>query len=79
MAKEVINQKELSSNIKVNTEKYLLVLKIYHYMKNIPNLKKGDLIFKFGKHKKLAEEIWECFHDLKIEWPYEIYKRVYED
>jgi hypothetical protein len=79
MSKPHINPKDLNSNLIVNTSKYMTLLKIYHHIRYNPGVKKGDVLFKFGKHKAVAEKIWECYHDLKLEWPVEIYLRVFEE
>lgn len=77
-----IDIQSLQSNVTVNKENFMLLLKIYHHMrfklKHEPNYKKSDLVFIYGKHKKLVEDIWECYNELKIEYPYDIYKRVFE-
>jgi hypothetical protein len=66
----------------IDTKKYMLLVEIWqriHYgeLRNTP-VKKADLIFKYGKHKDVVEKVWECVYDLKIEWPAEMYDRVYE-
>ena len=33
----------------------------------------------YGKHKDVVEKIWYCVYELKIEWPFEMYDRVFED
>lgn len=81
MAKK-IDVKSLSTGITFDRDNFMLVLKIFHYMRwklrHNPDYKKTDLIFQFGKHKTVVEEIWKCYHELKIDIPYEIYKRVFE-
>jgi hypothetical protein len=67
------------STLKVNLEKYMTLLKIYHHIRYNKEVKKTDVIFKFGKDKNLVEDIWTCYHDQKIEWPVEIYQRVFGD
>jgi hypothetical protein len=57
----------------------MTLLKIYHFIRYNKDVKKSDVAFKFGKNKKLAEDIWDYFHELKIEWPVEIYQRIYQD
>jgi len=62
-------------------QKMMLLIKIWQeiYYSNLRKtpIKKNDLIFKYGKHKAIVEKIWDCVYDLQIEWPYEMYHRVF--
>lgn len=66
----------------IDSKKYMVLVEIWqtiHYSERRKNpIKKADLIFKYGKHKEVAERVWECVYDLKIEWPAEMYDRVYD-
>lgn len=83
MKNKVIQFKDVKpSGRTYDKEKIMLLFKIWqtiHYsnLRKEP-IKKNDLIFKFGKHKVVVERIWECVYDLKIEWPLEMYDRVFE-
>lgn len=71
-----------SSGKIIDTKKYMLLVEIwqaiyYGELRKNP-VKKPDLIFKYGKNKDIVEKVWECVYDLKIEWPAEMYDRVYE-
>lgn len=65
------------TNLKIDTKQYLTLLEIFQYTKKFKEKSKTDIAFKFGKNKVLAEQIWECYHILKIEWPVEIYNRIF--
>jgi hypothetical protein len=72
-----------STSRPVNRDNYMLLVKIWqtiHYSeKRKTPISKVDLIFKYGKHKDVVEKIWICVYDLKIEWPFEMYDRVFEN
>lgn len=71
-----------SSNLKIDREKWIILIKLFqnlHYAKlRKTEVIKSEFLIKNSKHKKIANKVWECFYDLKIEWPYEIYFRIYD-
>lgn len=73
-----------SAGIKVNRDKYLLFLDIYHYLRpyldrELPVMTKKELIEKFPKDKNIARNVWECVYELKLKWPDEMVGRIFED
>lgn len=66
----------------IDGEKYMVLLKIWQHIywneRRKTPVKKADVEFKFGKHKEIVGKVWECVYDLKIEWPAEMYGRVYD-
>jgi hypothetical protein len=61
--------------ISMDREKYILFLEIYHYLRpylseesprRVKDIKKSELVKKFSKSKKMAEEVWDCVFDLKL-------------
>lgn len=78
-----ITYKEIKPTNRVyDRNKIMLLTRIWQdiYRSNLRRepITKIDLIFKYGKHKKIVEKIWECVYDLKIEWPYQMYDRVFD-
>jgi hypothetical protein len=72
-----------SAGLKVNREKYLLFLDIYHYLRpylerELPQLTKKELIAIFPKDKTIAANVWDCVYELKLKWPDEMVGIVFE-
>jgi hypothetical protein len=67
---------------KINTKNWMILVEQFqhlHYAKlRKQEVKKIDFLFKFGKNKQIAEKVWECFVDQGIEWPHEMYDRIFD-
>lgn len=70
------------SEKKIDTKKWMILVEqfqfLYYGKLRKKEIKKIDFIFKFGKNKHIAEKVWECFYDLQIEWPHEMYDRIFD-
>ncbi len=69
------------SNSSFNRNNWMILIKMFQYL-YYANLRREEILIsdfknRYPKHKKIAEKVWECFHDLKIEWPHEMYHRVF--
>jgi hypothetical protein len=69
----------------MDRDNYILFLDIYHYLRpylseesprRIKDIKKSELVKKFPKSKKMAEEVWDCVFDLKLTEINEIVDRL---
>lgn len=66
----------------VERAKWDVLVKMFQYLYYAKlrkeEIKKVDYLFKFGKHKQVAEKVWDCFFVQHLEWPHEMYNEVYK-
>lgn len=65
----------------VEKAKWMLLVSMFQYLHYAKlrkeEVKKGDFIFKFAKNKKIAEKVWVCFYEDQIEWPHQMYSKIF--